>query len=64
MPFFFEWDLDSTFLSVSFKFARSSQPDGLRAGDVILCCPEASGRQGYIAYALLNKLFKNITYCI
>jgi hypothetical protein len=27
--------------------------NGLRVGDVALCCPEASGRQGNIAYTLL-----------
>jgi hypothetical protein len=27
--------------------------NGLRVGDVALCCPAASGRQGNIAYTLL-----------
>jgi len=27
--------------------------NGFRLGDVALCCPEASGRQGNIAYTLL-----------
>jgi hypothetical protein len=35
--------------------------NGLRAGDVALCCPEASGRQGYGACTLLvaGFLFKD-----
>jgi hypothetical protein len=28
--------------------------NGLRVGDVALCCPETSGRQGNIAYTLLQ----------
>jgi len=31
----------------------SLEPNVLRAGDVALCCPEPSGRQGYGACTLL-----------
>jgi hypothetical protein len=40
--------------------------NGLRVGDFALCCPEASGRQGNIAYTLLAAgsyiLFSNKSF--
>jgi hypothetical protein len=34
--------------------------NGLRLGDVALCCPEALGRQGNIAFTLLVAVFSFI----
>jgi len=34
--------------------------NGLRVGDVALCCPEASGRQGNSACTLLGVVFNYI----
>ena len=31
--------------------------NGLRVVDVALCCPDASGRQGNIAYMLLKAVY-------
>jgi hypothetical protein len=39
--------------SDSAQLSDTLAPNGLRVGDVALCCPEAAGRQGNIAYTLL-----------
>jgi len=39
---------------LKFAFGFSMCGNVLRVGDVALCCPETSGRQGNIAYTLLG----------
>jgi len=45
---------------IMFTWFNILATNGLRAGDVALCCPEDSGRQGYGACTLLVAGFSFI----